>query len=307
MARAPDATLRRDAIVRGPGNLQAGRRIANALQGGIVIMAVAPGSLTDESSRALWRVRQAGLPAEFIDELIGDNMVARYAKRFRLFLQGAPADVLMLIVNGVVKVHCTQPDGRRFLVELAGPGDLIGYVDLLDARGRHCQAFEAQALTNCAVALITRQRILKLVEGAEHGLLVSLFERLNSFWSASVYHYASFMTLSYRERLEAKLAEVASRFGVRDARGTLLTLELGHDDWAEMIGSSRPMVSRLIAEMVENGVLERDGKHYVLLGHQEIEKPSLPMPRPEAEATARHNGALHQVGNPAIRQARVSS
>jgi len=67
------------------------------------------------------------------------------------------------------------------------------------------------------------------------------------------------MTLSYRERLEAMLAEVAARFGVKDARGTLLTLELGHDDWAEMIGSSRPMVSRLIAEMVQNRVLAREG------------------------------------------------
>jgi hypothetical protein len=42
-------------------------------------------------------------------------------------------------------------------VELAGPGDIIGYVDRMDAKGRHCQAFEAQALTNCAVALISRQ------------------------------------------------------------------------------------------------------------------------------------------------------
>ncbi len=269
-------------------------------------MAVALNSLTEEGSRALWRIRQSGLPPEFIDELIGDNIVARYAKRFRLFLQGAPADVLMLIVNGVVKVHCTQPDGRRFLVELAGPGDLIGHVDLLDARGRHCQAFEAQALTNCTVALITRQRILKLIESADHNLLVNLFERLNSFWAATVHQYASFMTLSYRERLEAKLAEVASRYGVRDARGTLLTLELGHDDWADMIGSSRPMVSRLIAEMVENRVLEREGKHYILLGHQGLDKASFPLAGHETEGVGRR-APQRKLGGPVLRTAGVPS
>lgn len=263
-------------------------------------MAVAFNSLTDEGSRALWRVRRAGLPPEFVDELIGDNIVARYAKRFRLFLQGAPADVLMLIVNGVVKVHCTQPDGRRFLVELAGPGDLIGYVNVYDARGRHCQAFEAQALTNCAVALISRQRIIKLLEAANHGLLLDLFERLNSFWAGVAHHYASFMTLSYRERLEAMLAQVASRFGVKDARGTLLTLELGHDDWAEMIGSSRPMVSRLLAEMVENNLLSREGKHYILLGHHELDKPNIRGSRQEIESD-RHDRA------PAVRGSRISS
>ena len=95
----------------------------------------------------------ARLSFEIIDELINDNIVARYSRRFRLFLQGAPGDVLMIIINGVVKVHCTQPDGRRFLVELAGPGDIIGYVDRMDLRGRHCQAFEAQAARSAAVRL----------------------------------------------------------------------------------------------------------------------------------------------------------
>jgi CRP/FNR family transcriptional regulator, cyclic AMP receptor protein len=268
-------------------------------------MEVALNSLTEEGNRALWRIRQAGLPPEFVDELIGDNIIARYTKRFRLFLQGAPADVLMLIVNGVVKVHCTQPDGRRFLVELAGPGDLIGYVDVYDARGRHCQAFEAQALTNCAVALMSRQRIVKLLEAADHRLLLDLFERLNSFWAGIARHYASFMTLSYRERLEAMLAEVASRFGVRDARGTLLTLELGHDDWAEMIGSSRPMVSRLLAEMVENQVLSREGKHYILLGQHGLNKTNPPVGRHEIESDRR--GRVHRVGTLPLRGSRVPS
>jgi CRP/FNR family transcriptional regulator, cyclic AMP receptor protein len=261
-------------------------------------------SLNEDRSRLAWRVHQAGVPSEIIDELINDNIVARYARRFRLFLQGVPGDVLMIIVNGVVKVHCAQPDGRRFLVELAGPGDIIGYVDRVDAKGRHCQAFEAQALTNCAVALISRQRILKLLADSDHATLIGLFERLNTFWGSVVHRYASLMTLSYRERLEAMLTEVASRFGVKETRGTLLTLELGHDDWAEMIGSSRPMVSRLIAEMVQSRVLAREGKHYILLADGNAEKPVLPMPRIEAIPArgippVRKNGAM-------ARSARVS-
>jgi CRP-like cAMP-binding protein len=182
-------------------------------------------------------------------------------------------------------------------VELAGPGDIIGYVDRVDSKGRHCQAFEAQALTNCAVALISRQRILKLLGDSDHSTLIGLFERLNTFWGSVVHRYASLMTLSYRERLEAMLTEVAARFGVKETRGTLLTLELGHDDWAEMIGSSRPMVSRLIAEMVQSRVLAREGKHYILLADGNAEKPAIPMSRMEAMPArgippARKNGAM---------------
>lgn len=228
-------------------------------------MAGASSSPNDDRSRVLWRVRQAGVPDGLIDELISENILARYAKRIRLFVQGAPADLIMLVVNGVVKVHCSHLDGRRFLVELAGPGDILGYVDVLDSKGRSCQAFEAQAMTNCTVALITRQRITRMLDEMDHATLTWLFERLNTFWASTVYRYVSFMTLSYRERLETMLYEVASRFGVEEARGTLLTLELGHEDWAEMIGSSRPMASRLIAEMIHNGTIAREGRHYILL------------------------------------------
>jgi CRP-like cAMP-binding protein len=62
------------------------------------------------------------------------------------------------------------------------------------------------------------------------------------------------------------LRDLAQKFGVREARGTLLIPEFGHADFAEMIGSSRPMVSRLIAEMIANHRLAYDGKHYIVIG-----------------------------------------
>ena len=52
---------------------------------------------------------------------------------------------------------------------------------------------------------------------------------------------------------------------MQDARGVLLTPELAQEELAEMIGSSRPMVSRLIAEMMDQRIIARQGKHFILL------------------------------------------
>ena len=71
--------------------------------------------------------------------------------------------------------------------------------------------------------------------------------------------------MSFRERLEVVLHELGTKFGVRDKRGILLMPELAHADLADMIGSSRPMVSRLIADMAEEGLILRQGKQFVLL------------------------------------------
>ena len=61
------------------------------------------------------------------------------------------------------------------------------------------------------------------------------------------------------------LGDLATKFGVKESRGILLVPEFGHSDFAEMIGCSRPMVSRLIAEMISAGSLAQNGKHYILI------------------------------------------
>jgi hypothetical protein len=67
------------------------------------------------------------------------------------------------------------------------------------------------------------------------------------------------------------------RFGIREARGIFLSIELGHDEWARMIGSSRPMVSRIMADLINAGMIAREGKRYILLngGGLENRKTSL--------------------------------
>jgi DNA-binding IclR family transcriptional regulator len=41
--------------------------------------------------------------------------------------------------------------------------------------------------------------------------------------------------------------------------------ELAQEELAEIIGSSRPMVSKLLTEMTERGILIREGRRHILL------------------------------------------
>jgi CRP-like cAMP-binding protein len=224
----------------------------------------------NSARRFLPRLGRLGLPAAMTADLLDETIVVPYGRNFRPFLQGAPADVLMLVLSGVVKVYCAQGNARRFLLQLAGPGDLIGYADFVDGMGRRNQIFESEALTNCTVALIFRHRVIKRLQGLDSAGLVALLEQANTFWSSVAYRYASLLSFSYRERLEIVLSEVATRFGIRDARGIMLALELGHEDWAAMIGCSRPMASRLFADLVRARILSRDGKRYIILNGADL-------------------------------------
>src|SRR6266446_386719 len=219
---------------------------------------------TEARNRLEMQLGELGIPSKFTDEIVGHHTLVNYNKGSMIFLQGSPADLLSCVFTGLVKVYCPRSDGTRILVKLAGAGDLIGHVDYLDSRGRRAQVFEVEALTKCSVALCTREHIIKLLQSLDHATLLQVIERLNTAWSSMAQWFGTFLGMSFRERLEVVLHELGSKFGVRDKRGILLMPELSHADLADMIGSSRPMVSRLIAEMTEEGLLLRQGKQYIL-------------------------------------------
>lgn len=205
-----------------------------------------------------------GLPVALGNEIIHRHAPIDYPRHSVVFLQNSPADLLFWVESGLVKVCSPAADGSRFVVHLAGPGEVLGYASVNDDAGQAVQAFDAESFTRCSIVPITREHIRNVVCKLHPGEMVRILEELNAVWAGIFAEFARFLGLGFRERLHNVLDDLAARFGVADARGTLLTPELSHDDFAELIGSSRPMASRLISELIDEAIILRDGKRYIL-------------------------------------------
>jgi len=208
-----------------------------------------------------------GLSSDMAAEIEACLVPVTFEKGAVVFLPGTSADLLFWVLKGIVKLYLPHGDGNRTLVSLARPGDMLGFVNETDSNGRR-QVFEAHALTRCSLGLLSHQRLAQLIHKIDHEMAVRLFERFNAAWSTLFARYVSFVGSSFRERLEKVLYNLGERFGVSDERGTLLMPELSHEDLAEMIGSSRPMVSKLIADMSKEGLLVRGEKRRFILRAQ---------------------------------------
>ena len=211
------------------------------------------------------------LPEEFINELMEHSHCLPYAPGMPVFLRGESADLIYWVLAGLVKIAYPKADGTRVLVKLAGPGDVLGFADTIAASGHRIHAFEGEAVTKAYIALVTREQVMSALRRLPSANLVPLLELLNSSWASVNSLQVRFLGLSFRERLDVVFDELGKRFGVRDSRGVLITTRLSHEDLAEMIASSRPMVSRLIADMVGQKVIAREGKYYVLLNKSPVQ------------------------------------
>jgi CRP/FNR family cyclic AMP-dependent transcriptional regulator len=220
------------------------------------------------------------LPPAAAEELCKHLTLVSYAAGSTLIKQRSLANVVFWIISGTAKIYCMIPNGSRILLRLAGPGDLIGYPTLASAEGGEMQPFEVQALTKCTIAMFSRDKLMASFEKLDQPTLRDVLERLNEPWFLTAHRLATFLGHTFRERLELTFRELASSFGVEDERGLLLNLKLSHMDLAEMIGSSRPMATVLIGEMVAERALHRQGRHQYMVPRSGPIFPHPPLSRP---------------------------
>lgn len=134
--------------------------------------------------------------------------------------------------SGLVDIISPGPDGEQILAGVLGPGEFFGIVGCTDHNGRPAQAFQARARTNIQIGLLIREHICKVLKRQDPVLLVHILEEVVAEWSEFTLHYIQFLGANYDVRLETVFRDIATKFGVKDSRGTLLVPEFGHSDFA---------------------------------------------------------------------------
>jgi CRP-like cAMP-binding protein len=215
------------------------------------------------------RLTRCGLPEDIVDGWLQQHLVVNLQKNAFVFDEATPADVIYFVRAGLVDVLSHDDSGRHLIIDIATPGDFLGFIDFSDVGPISRHLFGARARTRCEIGIITRERIESALNQLSPPALLSIGEHINGWWSERIQHWVTFTAMSARERLKLVLTRLAEKCGVEDSYGRFITVKLSHDDFALMIGNSRPMVSRLLREMVAERWLLRRHNHYVLCGTTE--------------------------------------
>ena len=136
-------------------------------------------------SRLEGMLESCGLPTEVAADIEDRLIPVTYEKGAVIFLRGTPCDLLFWLLKGFVKLYLPHQDGNRTLVDLARPGDFLGFVSDQDSKGRR-HLLEAHALTKCSVGLFTRDQIVPILNKLDRARTIHLLEQLNVAWSRDV-------------------------------------------------------------------------------------------------------------------------
>lgn len=208
-----------------------------------------------------------GWPSETAAAIAECAHTVTYEKDATVFHAGEPTDLLYVLLSGEVKLYYGTAEGERLLVAIARSGQILGFTDLEAGESREreqTQLFTGQALSRCKVAIIARARVARALRELPGEQLVRIMGAINEEWVAFCCRFLTFLTMNVRSRLAYTIAEIADRFGIADARGKLITLKLSHEDFADLVGASRPMVSKHLKELAKAGIFCKENARYIL-------------------------------------------
>jgi CRP-like cAMP-binding protein len=204
--------------------------------------------------------RKFALFAELDDRELGTiASVARsrrYAKDDVVFHADESGDVFCLIKEGQVKITMISPEGKEIILSMLGPGDFFGEMALLDNEPRSATVIATEPLE---VLTIWRSDFLQIMSenfGLTKKVLAELSRRLRSASN----RIESLATMDVYGRLARFFLDLARENGKVLENGYVAVTRPTHQAIANMIGTSRETVSRLIHDLMKQNLLLSEGK-----------------------------------------------
>jgi CRP/FNR family cyclic AMP-dependent transcriptional regulator len=204
--------------------------------------------------------RKLSLFAELDDrELASIAAVARtrrYNKDDVIFHADESGDVFCVIREGKVKITMISPEGKEIILSMMGPGDFFGEMALLDDEPRSATVVAMEPLE---VVTIWRTDFLEIMKD-NFSITKKIMAELSRRVRRMSNRIESLATMDVYGRLARFFLDLATQQGKLLDNGYVAVTRPTHQAIANMIGTSRETVSRLIHELMRQDLLLSEGK-----------------------------------------------
>ena len=200
------------------------------------------------------------LPADELAELESSKTEQLYKKGEIIFRDGAYPTGIFYITFGKVKKYKVDRDGKEHIIYVANTGELLGYHAIL-AEGRYPDC--AAALEQCKIAFIPKEDFLAVLKRSET-LPKRLLKLLSHEFGVLANSLSLFTQKSVRERLALQLIVLREKYKVNFQPGMPVEINMSRDDLANLVGTARENVVRVLGEFKEKGILSTKGRMIIV-------------------------------------------
>jgi CRP/FNR family cyclic AMP-dependent transcriptional regulator len=192
-------------------------------------------------------------PKLYLATVDGGRTIADYRKNDVIFAQGDPADSVLYVQKGRVKIVVTSEQGKEAIVAVLGAGEFFGEGCLI---AQPLRLATALAMTESSVMRVSKGEMIRILH--QEPEFAELFTaHLLTRNSRTEEDLVDLMFNSSEKRLARTLLLLAN-FG-KEGRPEPITTKISQETLAEIIGTTRPRVSFFMNKFRKLGFIDYNG------------------------------------------------
>ena len=202
-----------------------------------------------------------GADADAISRLADEGTTRRYRRGTYLFHQGDPSPDVFFLIGGRVEISSLSASGHRQLHTTLDQPQFFGELGVLGDMPRTAAALaleESEVWRTDAQAFV---EFLSKEPTAARAILRALARQVQSHEA----FVEDLLYLDLKGRVAKRLLQLVSpSLDELPEDGAVVPAVVTHADLASLCGGSRENVTRILSDLQRRGLVERDGRRFVL-------------------------------------------
>ena len=196
------------------------------------------------------------LNAEELEALAQTTITRTFSKDNVIILAEEEGDALFIIKKGRVKVSIVSENGREVILSMLGDGAVFGELSLLDGKPRSANVITTE---DTVLIMLRRQDFLQLIHKVPQ-IAIALLAELTSRLRRTDRQIEGLVLLDVTSRISETLLQLAGDRGVETETGVLIQNRPTHQELANMSGTTRETVSRVLKRLETQGYITCKGR-----------------------------------------------
>jgi CRP/FNR family transcriptional regulator len=207
------------------------------------------------------------MSSEAIEALDQIKFTGIYPKGSLLFVEGEEPRGIFILCAGRAKLTTSSTEGKTLIVKIAEVGEVLGASATILGKPYEVSA---ETIEPAQMNFIKRDDFLKFLNSHVDACMHTAQQLSEKYQSAQREIRSLGLAQTTSEKLAKLLLDWSARNGEETPKGMRLTVLLTHEEIAQMIGTTRETVTRLLSDFKKRRIIEVKGSSIFLLAKEKL-------------------------------------
>ena len=209
------------------------------------------------------------LEDHLIDKIAELTIIKKYAKNDIIFFEGDPGEAIHFVKSGKVKIFKTSEGGKEIIINILSPGDIFAEVTLFQRNIAYPASVEV--IEEGEIGSIRNRDLERLIlENPQ--LAVELLRAMAKKLKEVQQRVRELGSNDAIERTIRVLSALAKNHGSKTKDGIVLCKNITRQDMANLVGTTRETMSRILSKFSKEGLVEIKGRTIVIKNADALEE-----------------------------------